>query len=149
VETTRTSPPHDPEFDPPRRPGPRPSRPPFLPQEYQRLVANPFLALVGLIAWVAAFRWALIRRSLAEVGIALLGLVAVFFLLQYHCLDCGATGLLYRWKSHACECVRARQEADRVRRFRGPNPVLQTVFWGYLLAGAAVLAVAFYQAVRR
>jgi hypothetical protein len=120
-----------------------------LPQEYQRLVANPFLALVGLIAWVAAFRWALNRRSLGAVGPVVFGLVAVFALLQYHCLDCGATGSLFRWKSHACDRVRARQEADQVRRFRGPNPVLQTVLWGYLLAGVAILGIVLYQAVRR
>jgi hypothetical protein len=144
VESLRPPPTHDPELDPPpRRPTtPGPARPPFSPQEYQRLVANPFLAVLGLIVWVVAMRQALALRNLAVVLLTLLGLVALGYLLQYHCLDCGATGLLSRWKSHACERVRARQQFDQVRRFRGPNPVFQTVLWGYLLAVLAILAAA-------
>lgn len=111
-------------------------------------MANPFLAVLGLIAWVAALRQALALRNLAAVGLALLGLFVLGYLLQYHCLDCGATGLLFRWKSHACERVRARQQSNQVRRFRGPNPVFQTVLWGYLLAIVAILAAAVLMAVR-
>ncbi len=68
-----------------------------------------------------------------------MGLGLVGYLLQYHCLDCGATGRLFRWKWHACPSVRARQQTGRPRRFRGPNPVLQTVLWVYILMGLAIL----------
>jgi hypothetical protein len=120
----------------------------LLPQEYQRLVANPFLALLGLIVWFAALRQALAIRNLPLTGLALFGLVGVGYLLQYHCLDCGATGLLFRWREHACERVRARQRTGQVRRLRGPNPVFQTVLWGYLLTGMAILAAAVLLASR-
>jgi hypothetical protein len=111
-------------------------------------VANPFLAVAGLIAWLAAFRWALTLPTLHAACFTALALVGTPCLLQYHCLDCGATGLLFRWKSHACERVRDRQELDRVRRFRGPNPTIQMILWAYLLAGVAVLAVAVGLALR-
>jgi hypothetical protein len=114
----------------------------LLPQECQRLVANPFLAIFGLIGWFALMRQALAVRSLPLFGFALLSLGVVILLPQYHCLDCGATGLLIRWKSHACESVRLRQECGQARRIRGPNPWVQTVLWCYLLAALAVLAAA-------
>jgi hypothetical protein len=144
--TSPTEPLHDPHLDP------MPSRhaangqvgSPWSPQEYQRLVANPFLALLGLVFWFAALRQALATRNLILVGLVLLGLIAVAYLLQYHCLDCGATGLLFRWKRHACERVRSRQTGNQVRRFRGPNPTTQVLLWVYLLGGLAILiSVAF------
>lgn len=147
MEPSAPSPTHDPELDPPRRRPSGPERPPFIPQEYQRLVANPFLAIVGLTAWFAAIRRAFAVRNLTMFGLALLGLVAVFGLLQYHCLDCGATGHLFRWKSHACERVLARQRTNDVRRFRGPNPMFQTVLWLYALAGAAILVAVVLMAM--
>jgi hypothetical protein len=150
VEPSSPSPTHDRELDlgPPAA---RPSGndwPPWVPQQYQRLVANPFLALLGLIVWFAALRWALTARNLWLVGLAVLGLAAVAYLLQYHCLDCGSTGHLFHWKSHACERVRTRQQSGRIRRFRGPNPVFQTVLWGYLLAALAILVGVVVMALR-
>jgi hypothetical protein len=145
------SPTYDPDLDPPRfhPPGTSGGRPPLIPQEYQRLVANPFLAMLGLIVWFAAFRQALAARNLLLVGLALSGLAVVVYLLQYHCLDCGTTGPLLRWKSHACSRVLARQETGHVRRRRGPNPVFQTILWAYLIAAAAVLVIALRLAVIR
>jgi hypothetical protein len=135
---------HDPELDPPRRPSLHLRDP--LPEEYQRLVANPFLAVLGLIAWSQALRYAYnVRDPLLLLGVAL-SLPGVVFLLQYHCLDCGRTGLLIRWRRHACERVVARRIADRPRRVRGPNPSIQVVLWGYLLLGLAVLAGILYRA---
>ena len=139
---------HDPDLDPPRQRPTGPERPPFLPQEYQRLVANPFLALLGLIAGFAAVTKALESRNLPLVGLSLLALCAVGYLLQYHCLDCGTTGLLFRWKSHACERVLVRQQTGRVRRIRGPNPTFQTVLWIYLMIGVAILIAAVLLAGR-
>jgi hypothetical protein len=132
---------YDRDLDPPR---PRLSwahRPPPIPQQYQRLVANPFLGLFGLIAWFSTMRYALLARSLPLVWLMTVGLAGVVLLLQYHCLDCGATGLLFHWKSHACERVRERQQAGLVRTIRGPNPVYQTFLWAFVLMVAAMLAL--------
>jgi hypothetical protein len=133
---------YDPDLDPPRR-RPGVGRPPLLPQEYQRLVANPFLAMFGLIVWFYGVRQAFMIESGYLFLVAILSLLGVVCLLQYHCLDCGATGLLFRWKSHACPRVRARQQNGEVRHLRGPNPVFQTVLWIYgLLALALLVATA-------
>jgi hypothetical protein len=139
---------HDPEHDPPQFRNAANARPPFLPQEYQRLVANPFLALFGLVVWFAAFWGALASRNLILAGVAIPGLIVVGYLLQYHCLDCGTTGLLFRWKSHSCDRVLARQQAGRVRRFRGPNPTFQTILWAYLVAAVTILVAVVLMASR-
>ncbi len=136
---------HDPELDPPRRPSLHLRDP--LPEEYQRLVANPFLAVLGLIAWSQMLRLAYdARNPLLLLGVVL-SLAGVAYLLHYHCLDCGRTGLLIRWRRHACERVVARRLADRPRRVRGPNPSVQVVLWGYLLLGLAVLVGIVYRAI--
>jgi hypothetical protein len=148
VPQPRPSSTHDPDLDPPRRLPTGPGRPPFLPQEYQRLVANPFLGVFGLIVGLGAFEKAIEWQQFPLLVLALAVLISVAFLLHYHCLDCGSTGLLLRWKSHACERVRARQQANQVRRFRGPNPAFQTILWGYLLFGVAILIFVVMMAVR-
>jgi hypothetical protein len=134
---------HDPELDPPRRPSLHLHDP--LPEEYQRLVANPFLAVLGLLIWFQAL---LLVYDARHPGLLLVALsvVGLPYLLQYHCLDCARTGLLIRWRQHACERVVARRLADRPRRVRGPNPSIQTVLWGYLLAALAVLFAILYRA---
>jgi hypothetical protein len=109
------------------------------------LVANPFLGLVGLVAWFAAVRTWVFNETPSLSTIVLCGLGAVLVvrpLFQYHCLDCGRTGRLTRWREHACERVIARYLAGRPRRLRGPTPGVQTFLWILLsLAGAvAVLA---------
>jgi hypothetical protein len=109
------------------------------PEDYQRLVANPFLALLGLVLWCLALRQILGAKRLDLLIPVLLSLGAVVFLLQYHCLDCGATGLLFRWRRHACERVLARQLEGRPLRFRGPRPPTQLVLWIYALLTVAVL----------
>jgi hypothetical protein len=138
VDPLPPPPTYDPDLDPPR--GVRvPYRPPPIPQEFQRLVANPFLAVFWLVVLFGFLRLALDLRSLPMVGIVLLGLLVAGYLLQYHCLDCGGTGRLFQWRDHACPSVVARQRAGRVRRFRGPNPLLQTILWGYVLGVLAIL----------
>jgi hypothetical protein len=109
-------------------------------EAYQRLVANPFLALFALIPWGIAFRWAFLARSLEGLGALLIGLGLILCLLQFHCRDCGKTGSLIRWRSHVCERAIARQRAGRYRSFRGPNPTTQTLLWGYAIVVAALLA---------
>jgi hypothetical protein len=139
VDPFPRSPTHDPDLDSPRQMAVLEPEPPLLPQEFQRLIANPFLALFGLVIWFQAFRYALWLRNLMLVSVIFLALAAVGYLLHYHCLDCGATGLLFRWKSHACPTVRARQLSNQVRRFRGPAPTMQLMLWMYALAGIGIL----------
>jgi hypothetical protein len=133
---------HDPDLDPPRRPRVQLRDP--LPEEYQRLVANPFLALLGLIVWF----WAIVRayqlRNPIVLAVTAASLAVVFFLPQYHCRDCGTTGRLYRWREHACGPVLARRLSDRPRRYRGPNPSIQMTLWLYLLLAVALLVGIVY-----
>lgn len=131
--------PHDPDFDTPARLSPILVQPDFA--SCQRLVANPFLALLLMIPWVVGFRDAFLRRDPLILLALLLGLVGIACLLQYHCRDCGKTGLLFSWRSHACGHALARQFSQKRRRLRGPNPTTQTVLWMYLLAIVTFLAI--------
>jgi hypothetical protein len=120
-----------------------PGRPAFSPREsfagYQRLIANPFPTVLG---WVAVYF--MIRLAIQNHGLLLfvagIGLfLASAALLQYHCLDCGKSGWLFRYSRHACESVIARWRRREVRRFRGPGVKVQLVLWLYLLVSALVL----------
>jgi hypothetical protein len=108
-------------------------------ERYQRLVANPFLALSGFIGWFALMRFVLGSHRIELFFPALSSLLLLAFLFQYHCLDCGATGHLSRWRGHCCAAVDARRGTGRPRRVRGPSPPTQTVLW----IGSLTLA-AFY-----
>lgn len=109
-------------------------------EQYQRLVSNPFLALTALVPWFAAIRHALATKHVPSILVLLASLFGVAWLLQFHCRDCGATGALLRWRRHACEAALDRQRARVYRRFRGPNPVVQTALWGLVVLTAAFLA---------
>ena len=101
---------YDPDLDIQPRP---PSLGPTEPVEaFQRLVANPFLTF---FAWLVAF--GLVVQSLHRLNLALFvaGLALLFLaflLLQFHCLDCGATGWLLR-ASAACLPGGHRTPPDR------------------------------------
>lgn len=137
--------PHDPDLDrPPSAPSARGE--PSLEQEYQRLVANPFLALAAFFLWLDAARRALLARNLVFVLLLLAALATLAALLQFHCLDCGATDLLFRWKRHVCHHALARQSAGRRRWLRGPNPATQTLLWIYVVAIASLLAALTWHA---
>jgi hypothetical protein len=131
---------HDPELDAPRTEARRPQGPVHLPQETMRLLANPFLTVslffFGLWSAVVAERY-------KNIHILLLGVIVVFTsvgFLHYHCLDCGTTGFLFRWRRHECERVLVRRINGQVRRWRGPNPTAQTILWGYALLIVSILA---------
>jgi hypothetical protein len=110
------------------------------PERYQRLVANPFLALAGLFFWIAAL---LLTFEHEQYGLSvpLFACLAIVFwwLPQYHCRDCGKTGRLDRWREHACDAVQARIQASQPLQFRGPTVRMQMVVWG--LAVIAVFVV--------
>jgi hypothetical protein len=111
--------------------------------DYQRLVANPFLGLVALGFWLLAAGYAILEvRGLPLVAALVLLFASGFFfryLFHYHCLDCGATGLLQRYRRHSCLSVQDRYRTGRRRRLRLPNPILQFVLWIYVLVALAML----------
>lgn len=148
MATTRLSRAYDPEFDRPG--GVSLGRRVFdLPHHYQRLVANPFLALLGLCVWFASLRGVMAMkasdaRTLLFIAIYA-GILLVWRLPQYHCLDCGGTGRLPHWREHECEVVKLRRAMGSPRRFRGPTPGVQMLLWFY----TAIVCGVFVYIVRR
>jgi hypothetical protein len=138
VDASRRPETADPEFDP--LPGHRPRLIDFDPPDHQRLVVNPFLAVLGLIGlgWMA---YGLIFDSPAPaLAIVMIFPIALLpYLIQYHCLDCGRTAAYPRHKRHACAGVVARWREGYRRRFPFPSPWAQLVVWGWLLGAIALL----------
>jgi hypothetical protein len=129
----------DRELDPqPHRPA-GPQRDTVVP--FQRLVVNPFLAVLVFIIivwlWSEGLKWQ--SPALFQLGVGLL--IVDVFLVQFHCLDCGATGWLLRYRRHACPTVLARWGRSEWRRFRGPGVRLQLASWLILLASVTVLVL--------
>ena len=114
----------DPDFD--RSPNAPVRLREFDPLDYQRLVVNPFLAVVALIALGQIVGW-------PAVG----GLVFLPHLVQYHCLDCDQTGRYAHRSGHACPRVLDRWR--EVRRPWFPSSWFQLVVWCWLLGAVAVL----------
>ncbi len=106
--------------------------------EYQRLVANPFLAILGLIVWGWALAGAVESRRLDVAVLVAASVLGVRYLLQFHCLDCGRTDRLSRWRGHVCSRVQDRITGGRPRRFRGPSPGRQTFLWAVALLAAGL-----------
>ena len=128
----------DPEFDPPT-PGPSRSRDAFDPAEHQRVVVNPFLAVLGLIGlgWLA--RVLLHSPWPGTAGLLLLSIVLIPRLIQFHCLDCGRTGRYTRRATHACPRVVERWRGGRRARAPFPSGWAQLVAWGWMLGSVALL----------
>jgi hypothetical protein len=122
---------------------------------YQRLIVNPFLAVLawGLIL-VAGLKLFAIRRAFPAIPpkgwplIALVGMLIVFGpsrLCQYHCLDCGETGWLFRHRWHACATVLERmRERTFSAQFLGLGVKNQLVAWFYFNSAAAVIFLIWY-----
>jgi hypothetical protein len=129
----------DREFD--SNPGrPAHTRPESL-EQHQRIVVNPFLTVLAWVAGFALIRESLQARSLPRFDLGVLLLFVAFFLLQFHCLDCGATGWLFRYRSHACPAVVMRCENQDVRRFSRPRVKTQLIAWFLLMVSAFVLGM--------
>lgn len=147
MELSASAPPpqRDPEFESPVAPGARPLD--FEPEAYLRLVANPFLALFGFLVWLRVLLGIVTmfagRRELMGPLAPIIGVVMLAFLwlllglFQFHCLDCGKTGRLSRWREHACPPSVERRLSGRRRRLRGPTPPVQILLWlwGLLMLG--------------
>ena len=128
-------------FDPdldirPRPPSQGPAEPIVV---FQRLLANPFLTV---LAWLVAFglvNQSLHRRNLSLFVTGTVLLLVAFLFLQYHCIDCGATGWLFRSSSHACPAVIAHRERGRSRGRRWPSLKFQLVAWLIIMTAGFVL----------
>lgn len=110
---------------------------------YQRVVANPFLGILGIIAWYLAARFLLFHAPRVVLFPGFLLLLGILFVLpqlfHYHCRDCGASGALARWRDHRCAAVEERRRLGRPRSWRGPLPYMQVVLWFYFLLALGIL----------
>jgi hypothetical protein len=104
----------------------------------QRLIVNPFLTILGWLAAVALLRYSLRSHNLALHLTALFGLFVPLLLIQFHCLDCRATGWYVRAGRHACAGVLARW-ARGGQRSHWPRGRTQLVLWAYVLAAISLL----------
>jgi hypothetical protein len=112
---------------------------------YQRLVVNPFLAVLALIVIFAMGNWLEAQHPFGPLR-TLLVIFAAKYLVQYHCRDCGATGFLTGYRNHLCPPVLARWHEHELPRFRGPGVRAQYVLWLILLASVWVLALVAWSA---
>lgn len=128
----------DPEFA--AEPFPTAPLPPDFPlADHQRLVVNPFLAVAGLVGW-AWLTGRLLRGPFPPLGLVPTCLLFCLpFLIHYHCLDCGATGIYPRRARHACAKVVRRGQLDRPAWFRWPRARTQLILWGYVLGATGLL----------
>lgn len=117
------------------------------PGVYRRVLANPFLGFLGIALWVVGLRYTMLLFEMERPAVSILILVVLLAvairiprLFHFHCLDCGRTGSLRRWKEHICPAVARRLLEGRPLRFPGPRPLVQLLFWGYFLAVLLVIA---------
>jgi hypothetical protein len=136
---------YDRDLDVPRR-VPTGPRGPIEP--YRRLVVNPLPAVAMGVVAVLLLRASLGWRSLAGFLSALVLLGASPFLIQVHCLDCGATIWLLRSWRHGCASVLARWQEGRPIRWPFPDPKAQVVLWLHILASVAALLLILFASRR-
>jgi hypothetical protein len=121
-----------------RRRIPRPDDPPC---EYQRLVVNPFLTVLVWIGFLGLLCTVVPRQELAGLAADIVIFGLALLLIQYHCVDCGATGWLVRYQHHACPKVVERWRNRIIRRFHGPRLRIQLIAWFIFMIAAVVLGV--------
>ncbi len=137
MDATRRPPTIDPEFDP--SPGPRVRLRDFHRIDHQRLVVNPFLAVVGLVGLLRLAVGLLNSPMPGLAALLLLPLAVTPYLIHFHCLDCGATGSYPRRRHHDCPQSRGRVLAGRPSRLPFPTAQVQVIAWAWALGAAAVL----------
>jgi hypothetical protein len=121
----------------PRRPTRRSSGPLG---PYQRLLINPLLVVLGWLIAVAVLRFSLQARDPTVFATAVCLLLLSMLLVQFHCLDCGATGWLLLRRRHACPAVVGRRQDQAIRRIHSPGIRTQVVIWLLILIVGTVLA---------
>jgi hypothetical protein len=108
---------------------------------YQRVIVNPFLGVIGWLAELFLLGEVMSSKRLEPFFLVLSSLLLPLFLIQFHCLDCGATGWLHRVGRHVCPGVLARRE----RRTAWPRilaPTVQFRIWfGFLVLAAVVYVI--------
>jgi hypothetical protein len=111
-------------------------------------VVNPLLAVAVAVAAIQLLRASLGWRNLTWFLSALGLLGASPFLIQVHCLDCGATIWLLRSWRHGCASVLARWREARPIRWPFPDPRAQVVVWLHILASVAALLLILFASRR-
>ena len=133
---------HDPEFGS-QRPGLLAGSIDDEPEAYLRLLANPFLGFTYLVAWLVILYQSILGGFAGPltptlVAILIPGLGLVPGLMEYHCLDCGRSGRLLRWRKHVCHRSMARRDAGQRRPFRGPTPWVQVLLWVWVVMAGVI-----------
>jgi hypothetical protein len=111
---------------------------------YRRLVANPLLAVASCVASIFFVRLGLEHRALPLFLTSIGLLFASSFFVQFHCLDCGATGWLLTARRHACPPLVARWGEGRMGRWRVPALRTQMILWLHLLASVTGLLLILF-----
>jgi len=128
--------PPDLEFEPP----PSPVRPrSFDPTEHQRLVVNPFLAVLAILGWCKLVVFLIDGPFPPLFVLPLLGVIFLPLTIQYHCLDCGRTGAYPLRSRHACPGVLARSRMAEVPASRLPTARGQLILWAWAIGSVAML----------
>lgn len=128
----------DPEFDPP--PLPSTGRDGAFVRSQTHLIANPFPTFLGWIIAGSALKAGLVKRNLMLSISALIGLLVASVFIQYHCLDCGRTGWIFRARRHVCPLGAARGSMGGTRRWAGPALSTQIKIW----LAIAIFAACYY-----
>jgi hypothetical protein len=122
------------------------------PEDYLRIVANPFLAAFGFLVWLKAVQSLLGQKMNRDLYgplapiiflVFLAALWSLRFLLQYHCLDCGGSGRLKHWREHHCGPSELRRRSGQFRRFRGPSPFVQVILWFWVILAVGVMLLSY------
>jgi hypothetical protein len=103
------------------------------------VIVNPLLAILGWLLAIVLIRYSTRSHNLPLYLTAILWLFVPFVLIQFHCLDCRATGWLLRVRRHACPSVVARWISKESLRGRWPSITVQIHCWIYALVAVAIL----------
>lgn len=108
-------------------------------REYQRLVVNPLLAVVGLLGTLGLLWYSLHTKNLPSFLLSLVLTAACPFLIQYHCLDCGRTDFTVRSSRHACGETVRRMRLGHEPSFPLPSVRTQIKAWVLTLSVAVLM----------
>lgn len=124
--------PIDHEFDPPRG-----QTAAIATHARTRLIANPFLAILGMVLALSALKLGLRSRDLILFVSAAIGMVISLPMIQYHCLDCGETGWAFRARRHLCPLGTLRGMSADNGRPPFPTILAQLKVWFVIAVAAA------------
>ena len=106
---------------------------------YRRLVANPMLAVLAALLALLLIGAAGRRGEFIGLVLGAAGLFLSLFFIQFHCLDCGATGWARHQHRHACPHAVARWHSGRRGWLVLPSLGFQLALWAILLLIAGTL----------